>query len=53
MKCSICSKKIEETFLKKIIGSYMKKKGSSKKYPVCNDCQKKFPTKDDLLKNIK
>jgi len=40
MKCSICKKQIEETFLKKIIGTYIKKKA------VCNECQKKYPSKE-------
>jgi len=53
MKCVICSKKIEETFLKKIVGSYVKKKGSSKKHPVCFECQKKFKTKEEIIKNLK
>jgi len=53
MKCSICGKGIEEIFMKKILGTYVKKEGSSKKYPVCFECQKKFTTKEELLKNIK
>jgi len=52
MKCSICSKKIEETFLKKIVGSYVKKKGSSKKHAVCFECQKKFRTKEEMLSKL-
>ncbi|MBS3098565.1 hypothetical protein J4209_07275 [Candidatus Woesearchaeota archaeon] len=51
MKCSICSKPIEETFLKKIIGTYIKKLGSSKKYPICPECQKKFK-KEELLTKL-
>lgn len=43
MKCSICNEKIEETFLGKIIGTYVKKK------PVCDKCQKKIEI--DLKKN--
>jgi len=35
MKCSKCGNKIEETFLGKIKGTYVKKK------PICQDCQKK------------
>ncbi len=35
MKCSKCGKKIDETFLGKIIGTYVKKK------PICRDCQLK------------
>ncbi|MBU0614492.1 MAG: hypothetical protein KJ601_00185 [Nanoarchaeota archaeon] len=53
MKCSICNGNIAETFLKKILGAYVKKEGSSKKYPVCFECQKKFTTKEELLANIK
>ncbi len=39
MKCNNCGKKIETTFLNKIIGTYI---GSGKKKKaVCNECQKK------------
>lgn len=34
-KCSKCNKKIETTFLNKLVGTYVKKK------PVCPECQKK------------
>lgn len=51
-KCSICSKKIETTFLNKIIGTYIKNKKGKRK-AVCFECQKKFQSKEDLLKNIK
>jgi hypothetical protein len=44
MKCSICSGKIETTFLKKIIGTYAKDK-KGKKHAVCFECQKKFGDK--------
>ncbi|MBW2983591.1 hypothetical protein KY361_00570 [Candidatus Woesearchaeota archaeon] len=53
MKCEICKKKIEETFLKKVVGTYIKKPGSNKKYLVCPECQKKLPKKEDLLKQLK
>jgi DNA-directed RNA polymerase subunit RPC12/RpoP len=39
MKCSICGKEIETTFLGKIKGNYRKKGG--KLYAVCNECIKK------------
>jgi hypothetical protein len=42
MKCSICNEKIEETFLGKIIGTYVKKK------PVCDKCQKKYISEKKL-----
>lgn len=48
MKCEICKKNIEETFLKKIIGTYVKD-SKGKKHIVCSECQKKFPDKDKLL----
>ena len=51
-KCSICGSKIAELFLEKIKGTVVRKTGSSKQYPVCFDCQKKFPSKEELLKNL-
>lgn len=35
-KCALCKNKIEETFLGKIQGTFIKKK------MVCSACQKKF-----------
>ena len=51
-KCAICKNKIEETFLNKIIGTHVKDK-KGKKYVVCFECQSKFPTKEEKLKQIK
>ena len=51
MKCEICKKKIGETFLKKIIGTYVKDK-KGKKHTICFECQKKFPKKEDILKQL-
>jgi len=51
MKCEICKKKVEETFLKKILGAYIKDE-KGKKHAVCFECQKKFPTKEELLKQL-
>jgi len=51
MKCEICKKRIEETFLKKILGTYVKDE-KGKKHAVCFECQKKFPTKEELLNHI-
>ncbi|MBW2975516.1 hypothetical protein KY366_07385 [Candidatus Woesearchaeota archaeon] len=47
MKCSICGKKIETTFLGKIMGTYIGKK------PVCSECQRKNKSKEEMLKEIK
>ncbi|NQV09502.1 hypothetical protein HQ529_06665 [Candidatus Woesearchaeota archaeon] len=41
MKCKSCGKKVEEIFLKKVLGTYMKDK-KGKKHLVCSNCQKKF-----------
>ncbi|MFH0876091.1 MAG: hypothetical protein V1859_09205 [archaeon] len=41
MKCAVCKNKIEETFLKKIIGAYIKD-SKGKKHPVCAGCQAKL-----------
>ncbi|HJX06318.1 MAG TPA: hypothetical protein VJ461_06430 [Candidatus Nanoarchaeia archaeon] len=42
-KCDICGKKIETTFLNKVIGAYMKDSKGKKKI-VCDECQKKYTT---------
>lgn len=52
MKCSICSNKIEEIFLNKILGTYIKDE-KGKRYAICFECQKKIPKKEDLLREIK
>jgi len=52
MKCEICNKKIGETFLKKILGTYIKD-SKGKKHTVCFECQQNFRTKEEILKNIK
>jgi uncharacterized protein with PIN domain len=41
MKCEICKEKIEENFLDKIHGIYVKV--NSKTFSVCSNCQKNFP----------
>lgn len=52
-KCSICGNKIKELFLGKLKGTVVKRKGSSKKYYVCFDCQKKFKNKEEMLEKVK
>jgi len=51
MKCEICKTKLEETFLKKIIGTYVKDE-KGKKHVVCSTCQKKLKDKPTLLKEL-
>ena len=41
--CNICGKKVETTFLNKLIGTTMKDKKGKKK-AVCSECQKKHTT---------
>lgn len=52
MKCEICKNKIEEIFLGKIKGTIIKKPGSGKPHYVCQDCQKKYKNKEELLSKI-
>jgi len=52
MKCEICNATVNETFLKKIIGTYVKD-AKGKKHTVCFACQKQYPAKKDLLANLK
>ncbi|MBS3100716.1 hypothetical protein J4204_01135 [Candidatus Woesearchaeota archaeon] len=52
MKCSICSKSIETTFLGKMLGTYVKD-GKGKLHSICFECQKKFASKEEILKAIK
>lgn len=52
MKCEICKEKIEETFLKKIKGTFIKDE-KGKKHMVCPDCQAKYNKKEELIANLK
>lgn len=51
MKCEICKSKIQETFLKKPIGTVVKD-AKGKKHTVCAECQSKLGAKDKLLENL-
>ena len=50
MKCEICKENIEETFLEKIKGNYIKINGKIK--TICNNCMSKFSIEEikDKLK---
>ncbi|MFC1697736.1 hypothetical protein ACFL1H_05360 [Nanoarchaeota archaeon] len=53
MKCQICKKKISETFLKKILGTYIKNE-KGKRLPICFECQKTLSNnKKEMLEKIK
>ncbi len=52
MKCEICKNKVEETFLDKPVGTYVKD-AKGKKHVVCFECQKKFKNdKKEMLKHV-
>ena len=51
MKCEVCKKTIEITFLAKLVGGYVKDK-DGKKHAVCAKCQNKFQKKEDILKQL-
>jgi len=51
MKCEICKKTLGETFLSKIIGTYIKD-AKGKKHTVCSECQGKLGQKKEILKNL-
>lgn len=50
-KCEICGNKIEDLFLGKFKGTYIKD-SKGKKHIVCFDCQKKLKTKDAILEKL-
>jgi hypothetical protein len=52
MKCEICGRAVSTTFLKKILGAYVKDE-KGKKHVLCFECQKKFLTKEEMLKNLR
>ncbi len=51
MKCEICKNKVQEIFLKKILGTHIKDQ-KGKKHVICFECQKKFKTKEEVLNTI-
>lgn len=44
MKCELCSKKIELTFMNKIVGTYYR--AGKKKKAICPHCQKQYSEKE-------
>ena len=43
---------MDETFLNKVIGSYIKDE-KGKKHIICPECQKKYKTKKEILAKLK
>ena len=52
VKCTLCNQPIAELFLGKLKGTVVKKKDSKKQYPICFSCQKKYPSKEEILSAI-
>lgn len=50
-KCEICSNKVGETFLSKVLGTFVKD-DKGKKHLVCFECQKKFKDKKEILEKL-
>jgi hypothetical protein len=48
MKCDICKGEVEETFLHKLKGCYVKVDGKQK--AVCSNCQRKY--KDEVKTHL-
>lgn len=51
MKCEICGRGVSTTFLKKIVGTYIKD-SKGKRRVACFECQKQAKTKEELLKKL-
>ncbi|MFP4111790.1 MAG: hypothetical protein ACLFPQ_02945 [Candidatus Woesearchaeota archaeon] len=52
MKCEICKQKIDETFMKKIVGTVVKDENGKKHY-VCSSCQGNLENdKDKILEKL-
>jgi len=49
MKCEVCKTKIQETFLKKVVGTVIKDE-KGKNHFVCSNCQKLG--KEELVKKF-
>lgn len=52
MKCEICGKRIKVGLLGKIKGTYIKDE-NGKLHIICDECQRKFKTKKEVLKQLK
>ena len=50
-KCEICGARIGTTILGKIEGTYIKDK-KGKKHMICNNCQRKFQSKEEILRTL-
>ena len=51
MKCAICGSKVPETFLAKIIGTFVKD-AKGKKHAVCSGCQQSLGSKEKIVEKL-
>ena len=51
MKCEICAQELGTLYLDKPVGTVVKD-DKGKKHWVCNECQEKFQSKEEQLKQI-
>ncbi|MBI4148910.1 hypothetical protein HY491_00535 [Candidatus Woesearchaeota archaeon] len=51
MKCELCHEQIQETFLKKLLGTVMKDEKGKKHY-VCRRCQQENQDKPKILARL-
>ena len=49
--CELCKRKVQELFLGKMKGGYVKD-AKGKKHLLCFECQKKFPSKKEQLEQL-
>lgn len=50
-KCEICKQTIGQTFLSKLIGTYIRD-AKGKKHTVCRSCQKQLGSKEKILEKL-
>ncbi len=51
MNCEICSAKLQESFLQKIIGTFVKD-AKGKKHMICPQCQRTLKEKKNILEKL-
>ena len=51
IKCEICNQKIAQTFLGKLLGTYIKD-AKGKKHTICKNCQQQFGSKKAILEKL-
>ena len=50
-KCEICKNKVGETFLNKVLGTFIKDE-KGKKHLICQECQRHLNSKEKILEEL-